>query len=147
MVRILIALRCPSHRGGCHAELRKHVKIATGRRKSSRSDGLGPDAVVIPSMVWALNRPGMRGASIRYMSLTRISKLAIPADHYEEDALVLQYSQHLCDRLRAAPAVVAVWPNGSRQVVWGLDCYSSYAYPAGGNAASLTTLMVPPVPR
>jgi hypothetical protein len=32
-------------------------------------------------------------------------------------------------------------------VVWGLDCYSSYAYPAGGNAASLSTLTVPPVPR
>jgi IgGFc binding protein len=32
-------------------------------------------------------------------------------------------------------------------VVWGLDCYSSYAYSAGGNAASLTTLSVPPTPR
>jgi hypothetical protein len=32
-------------------------------------------------------------------------------------------------------------------VVWGLDCYASYAYPAGGNAASLTTVTVPPVPR
>ncbi len=32
-------------------------------------------------------------------------------------------------------------------VVWGLDCYSSYAYPAGGNAAALTTLTVPPIPN
>lgn len=32
-------------------------------------------------------------------------------------------------------------------VVWGLDCYSSYAYPAGGNAAALTTVRVPPTPR
>ncbi|GMV19668.1 MAG: IgGFc-binding protein [Polyangiaceae bacterium] len=31
--------------------------------------------------------------------------------------------------------------------VWGLDCYSSYAYPAGGNAAVLTTVKVPPVPK
>jgi hypothetical protein len=32
-------------------------------------------------------------------------------------------------------------------VVWGLDSYSSYAYPAGGNAAKLTTVTVPPVPK
>lgn len=32
-------------------------------------------------------------------------------------------------------------------VVWGLDSYSSYAYPAGGNAAKLTSATVPPVPR
>jgi hypothetical protein len=32
-------------------------------------------------------------------------------------------------------------------VVWGLDTYSSYAYPAGGNAAQLTTVTVPPVPK
>lgn len=31
--------------------------------------------------------------------------------------------------------------------VWGLDCYASYAYPAGGNAAELTTVKVPPVPK
>jgi IgGFc binding protein len=31
--------------------------------------------------------------------------------------------------------------------VWGLDCYSSYAYPAGGNAAVLTNVTVPPVPK
>jgi len=32
-------------------------------------------------------------------------------------------------------------------VVWGLDAYSSYAYPAGGNAAQLTDLVVPPMPN
>jgi hypothetical protein len=31
--------------------------------------------------------------------------------------------------------------------VWGLDCYASYAYPAGGNAAALTTVTVPPTPK
>jgi hypothetical protein len=31
--------------------------------------------------------------------------------------------------------------------VWGLDCYASYAYPAGGNAAALTTVTVPPIPN
>lgn len=32
-------------------------------------------------------------------------------------------------------------------VVWGLDNYSSYAYPAGGNVATINTVVVPPVPR
>jgi hypothetical protein len=32
-------------------------------------------------------------------------------------------------------------------VVWGLDSYSSYAYPAGGNAAQLTDVVVQPVPQ
>lgn len=32
-------------------------------------------------------------------------------------------------------------------VVWGLDSYSSYAYPAGGNAAQLSDAVVPPVPK
>jgi hypothetical protein len=32
-------------------------------------------------------------------------------------------------------------------VVWGLDSYSSYAYPAGGYAAPLTTVVVPPEPK
>jgi len=32
-------------------------------------------------------------------------------------------------------------------VVWGEDSYSSYAYPAGGNAAQLTTVTVPPTPQ
>lgn len=31
-------------------------------------------------------------------------------------------------------------------VVWGEDSYSSYAYPAGGNAAQLTTAIVQPTP-
>jgi len=31
--------------------------------------------------------------------------------------------------------------------IWGLDCYSSYAYPAGGNAAALTKVKVPPTPN
>lgn len=31
--------------------------------------------------------------------------------------------------------------------VWGMDCYASYAYPAGGNAALLTKVTVPPVPK
>ena len=32
-------------------------------------------------------------------------------------------------------------------VVWGLDSYSSYAYPAGGTAAKLSDVTVPPVPN
>jgi hypothetical protein len=32
-------------------------------------------------------------------------------------------------------------------VVWGEDSYSSYAYPAGGNGAELTTVTVPPIPQ
>lgn len=32
-------------------------------------------------------------------------------------------------------------------VVWGLDSYSSYAYPAGGNAAKLSDVTVPPEPK
>ncbi|MCC6521507.1 MAG: IgGFc-binding protein [Polyangiaceae bacterium] len=32
-------------------------------------------------------------------------------------------------------------------VVWGLDSYSSYAYPAGGNAAQLTDAVVQPIPH
>jgi hypothetical protein len=32
-------------------------------------------------------------------------------------------------------------------VVWGLDSYSSYAYPAGGNAAQLTDAVVLPIPQ
>jgi hypothetical protein len=31
--------------------------------------------------------------------------------------------------------------------VWGLDNYSSYAYPAGGNEATINQVVVPPVPR
>jgi hypothetical protein len=32
-------------------------------------------------------------------------------------------------------------------VVWGLDAYSSYAYPGGGYAVSITNVMVPPIPK
>ncbi|MBI2395296.1 MAG: IgGFc-binding protein [Deltaproteobacteria bacterium] len=32
-------------------------------------------------------------------------------------------------------------------VVWGLDTYSSYGYPAGGNAAALSTVTVEPKPK
>jgi hypothetical protein len=32
-------------------------------------------------------------------------------------------------------------------VVWGMDSYSSYAYPAGGYAATITDIVVPPVPK
>jgi len=32
-------------------------------------------------------------------------------------------------------------------MVWGLDSYSSYAYPGGGTAAQLTTVTVSPVPK
>jgi hypothetical protein len=32
-------------------------------------------------------------------------------------------------------------------VVWGLDSYSSYAYPAGGYAAPITSVVVPPEPK
>jgi hypothetical protein len=32
-------------------------------------------------------------------------------------------------------------------VVWGEDSYSSYAYPGGGNAAQLTSVVVPPTPK
>jgi hypothetical protein len=31
--------------------------------------------------------------------------------------------------------------------VWGLDYYSSYAYPAGGNVAPINTVIVPPTPN
>lgn len=32
-------------------------------------------------------------------------------------------------------------------VVWGLDSYSSYVYPGGGNAATLSTVTVDPTPK
>jgi hypothetical protein len=32
-------------------------------------------------------------------------------------------------------------------MVWGLDTYSSYAYPAGGSVAPINTVIVPPVPN
>ncbi len=32
-------------------------------------------------------------------------------------------------------------------MVWGLDTYSSYAYPAGGNIAPINTVVVPPQPH
>jgi hypothetical protein len=32
-------------------------------------------------------------------------------------------------------------------MVWGLDSYSSYAYPAGGNVAPINTVVVPPNPQ
>ncbi len=32
-------------------------------------------------------------------------------------------------------------------MVWGLDNYSSYAYPAGGSVAPINTVVVPPVPK
>ena len=31
--------------------------------------------------------------------------------------------------------------------VWGLDNFASYAYPAGGNVASINTVVVPPTPQ
>jgi hypothetical protein len=31
-------------------------------------------------------------------------------------------------------------------MVWGLDTFSSYAYPAGGNIAPINTVIVPPMP-
>jgi hypothetical protein len=32
-------------------------------------------------------------------------------------------------------------------MVWGLDTYSSYAYPAGGSAEAINTVVVPPIPQ
>jgi len=32
-------------------------------------------------------------------------------------------------------------------MVWGLDSFSSYAYPAGGNVAPINTVVVPPTPH
>ena len=32
-------------------------------------------------------------------------------------------------------------------VVWGMDSYSSYAYPAGGYAVTITEVVVPPIPK
>ena len=32
-------------------------------------------------------------------------------------------------------------------VVWGLDGFSSYAYPAGGSVAAINTVVIPPTPR
>jgi hypothetical protein len=55
------------------------------------------------------------------MTMTRVSKLMIPAGHFVEHARALQCSRNLRERLHAAPAVVALWPNGSQQVVWGHD--------------------------
>ena len=31
-------------------------------------------------------------------------------------------------------------------IVWGLDLWSSYAYPAGGNVAAINSVVVPPIP-
>jgi hypothetical protein len=56
------------------------------------------------------------------MTLTRITKrLLLPAGHYVEAAVALQVSKHLRERLRAASVVIALWPNGSQDVVWGGD--------------------------
>jgi hypothetical protein len=32
-------------------------------------------------------------------------------------------------------------------MVWGLYTFSSYAYPAGGNASTINTVVVPPTPQ
>jgi len=32
-------------------------------------------------------------------------------------------------------------------MVWGLDTYSSYAYPAGGSSETINTVVVPPIPQ
>jgi hypothetical protein len=32
-------------------------------------------------------------------------------------------------------------------MVWGLSTYASYGYPAGGNASTINTVVVPPVPQ
>jgi hypothetical protein len=32
-------------------------------------------------------------------------------------------------------------------MVWGLDDFASYAYPAGGNVTPLNTILIPPVPK
>src|SRR5438045_6141951 len=60
------------------------------------------------------------------MVMTRVSKLTIPAVHFVEHALALQCSESLRERLREAPAVVALWPNGSQQVLWGQDYLTRY---------------------
>ena len=39
---------------------------------------------------------------------------------------------------------IAESEGGFGVVVWGLDSYSSYAYPAGGSAAALTDVVVKP---
>jgi hypothetical protein len=40
------------------------------------------------------------------------------------------------------------WSDGPFGVtVWGLDSFSSYAYPAGGNVAPINTVVVPPIPK
>ena len=32
-------------------------------------------------------------------------------------------------------------------MVWGLASYASYGYPGGGNAASINTVVIPPIPN
>jgi hypothetical protein len=65
------------------------------------------------------------------------------------------YEQTNVDLMRAGVSVASC-TNGRHtaessapfgMVVWGLDSYSSYAYPAGGNAATLSTATVEPVPK
>jgi len=38
-------------------------------------------------------------------------------------------------------------PSSFGLMVWGLDTFSSYGYPAGGNATTINTVIVPPVPE
>jgi hypothetical protein len=40
------------------------------------------------------------------------------------------------------------WSDGPfGLVVWGLDSFASYSYPAGGNFRSINSVVVPPTPR
>jgi len=85
--------------------------------------------------------PGMLDASVHRMTLTRIFKLVIPAGHYVEAAVALRVSKHLRERVAAAPVVVALWPTGSQEVVWGSD-YLTRARTLGQEATQILLLRV-----
>ena len=65
-----------------------------------------------------------------------------------------QYETTNVDLLRAGGAStcqngghVATSDGPFGMVVWGLDGFSSYAYPAGGSFSSINTVVIPPTPR
>ena len=56
------------------------------------------------------------------MNIKRLPiRLRIPAGHYVEQASALQCSRSLRERLAEASVVVALWPTGAQEVVWGRE--------------------------
>lgn len=78
----------------------------------------------------------------------------IPASAWKDVGAGGRYQVTNVDLLRAGVPVgscangrhLATSRGAFGVVVWGEDSYSSYAYPAGGNAAQLTSVVVPPTP-